>query len=287
MNPQVIVGLALKASIMLTVFGFALEATLEDLLYVWRRPRLLVRSLTGMFVVMPLFAIFLTRIFSFHSVVVIGLIVLSISPIPPLLPRRVTKAGGVAPYGLGLMVTAATFSIVYIPVATYLIGRYFDRPFAMDPAAVAKLVVLSVLIPITAGIVFRRFAPSLAERISHRIVRIAGIVLLIVVLCILVVALPVAWSLVGNGTILAFIAFVIVGLLVGHLLAGPSPDEQVTLALSTACRHPGLALAIASANIPDEHRVVGGILLYLLTNAIFTIPYIAWQRKKVRGHATV
>lgn len=65
MNTQEIVVLALRVSIMLTVFGFGLEGSIGDLLYLLRRPRLLVLSLTAMFVVMPLFAIFLTRVVHF------------------------------------------------------------------------------------------------------------------------------------------------------------------------------------------------------------------------------
>ncbi len=285
MNLQAIVVFAIKASITLTLFGFGLQATLEDLLYLWRRPRLLFRSLAVMFVVMPLFAIFMTRIFSLDQAVVIALIALSISPVPPLLPKRVTKEGGVAPYGLGLMVIAGTLAIVYIPLANYLLGKYFHRSLAMDPGAVMKIVALRVLIPLAAGIVVRKFAPATAERMARPIIRIAGIVLIIGVLCVTPVVLPIAWSLVGNGTVLVFFAFVIAGLLIGHLLGGPSPDDRVTLALSTACRQPGLALAMASANFPGDRHVVGAILIYLVTNFIFSIPYIAWQRKKLTGHA--
>src|SRR5271156_6942610 len=115
MSPQTIVGLALKASIMLTVFGFGLQASRQDLTYLLQRPRVLLRSLIAMFVLMPLFALLVTRVFSFNPAVVIALIALSISPVPPLLPRKVTKSGGIAPYGLGLMVTAATLAILYIP----------------------------------------------------------------------------------------------------------------------------------------------------------------------------
>ena len=133
MNTQEIVVLALRVSIKLTVFGFGLEGSIGDLLYLLRRPRLLVLSLTAMFVIMPLFAIFLTRVVHFNPAVVIALIALSISPVPPLLPRKMTKAGGIAPYGLGLMVMAATLAILYIPLASDLIGRYFDRDFGMSP----------------------------------------------------------------------------------------------------------------------------------------------------------
>ena len=107
MTPQEMVGLALKVSILrLTVFGFGLQATRDDLLYV-RRPGLMARSLVAMFVIMPLVAIafrYPSSISSFQSL--IALIALSISPVPPLLPRKIREGGGVAPYGLGLMVTA-------------------------------------------------------------------------------------------------------------------------------------------------------------------------------------
>jgi bile acid:Na+ symporter, BASS family len=282
MDLKMIVGLALKASIMLTLFGFGLHATREDLLYLLRRPRVLVRSLAAMFVVMPVFAILMTRLVALDRAVVIALIALSISPVPPFLPMKVTKSGGHAPYGLGLMVTAASFSIVYIPLAVYVIGKYFHRPFTMGPGAVAELIVLSVLAPLAAGMVFRQVTPAIAERIANPLARIAGIVLLVGVLCVLAVSLPKAWALTGHGTILALIAFAAVGLTVGHFFAGPGPEQRVTLALSTASRHPALALAIAGVNVPDERRVIYAVLLYLVVSALITIPYVAWQRKRVR-----
>lgn len=279
MSFHAVIGVALKTSITLTVFGFGLEATRQDLLYLLRRPRTLALSFTAMFVVMPLFALLIAKTISLNPAVVIALIVLSISPVPPLLPKRVTKSGGTVSFGLGLMASAAAFSIVYIPVAVYLLGRYFHKPFSMGPTAVAKLIVVTVMIPLVLGMAFRRAAPTTAKRIANPIIRIAGIVLLVGALCILAFALPTVWSLIGNGTIFAFIAFVAVGIAVGHLLGGPSPDERVTLALSTSCRHPALALATATTNIPAEHRVVSAILLYLVISILLTISYVAWQRK--------
>jgi BASS family bile acid:Na+ symporter len=280
MSLKMIVGLALKASIMLTLFGFGLQATREDLLYLLRRPSVLVRSLVAMFLVMPVFAILMTGFVSFDRAVVIALIALSISPVPPILPTKVTKSGGHPPYGLGLMVTAASFSIVYVPLAVYLIGKYFNRPFTMGPGALAELIVISILLPLAAGIVFRKVAPTITGRIAGPLARIAGIVLLAGVLCLLAFSLPGIWALIGNGTIVAFVAFVIVGLAVGHFFGGPGPEQQVTLALSTASRHPALALAIAGVNVPEERRVISAVLLYLVVNALITIPYVAGQRKR-------
>ena len=286
MTPQTVVVLALKISIVLTVFGFGLRASLADLLCLVRKPRLLFLSLVAMFFIMPLFAILLASVFSFTPAVAIALIALSISPVPPLLPKKITKSVGIAPYGLGLMVTAASLSIVLIPLATFLIGRYFNRPFTMGPGAIAKLIFPSVLIPLAAGMLLSRFLPALANRIAPPLLFISTILLLLGVLCILVFAMPSIWFLIGNGTILAFAAFILVGLITGHLLGGHDPDEHVPLALCTACRHPALAIAIAAANVPNEHRVFSAVLLYALLNTLLTLPYVQWQRKRATQLAT-
>lgn len=67
MNPQELVVVVLKVSIVVTLFGFGLEATRDDMLYMLRRPRVLLRSLVAMFVVMPLFAVLLTKTFHFQK----------------------------------------------------------------------------------------------------------------------------------------------------------------------------------------------------------------------------
>ncbi len=284
MNAQAFVIIALKASIFLTVFGFGLLATREDLLYVWRRPGLLARSLVAMFVIMPLLAVFLVSQFGYQQAVDIALVALAISPVPPLLPRRVTQSGGRTPFGLGMMVTAAVLSIVFIPLALRILGRFEEKPFAMTPGDVASLIGMSVLLPVAAGMLLRKVAPQVATRIVKPVSKFAIICLLLSVLPVLVKVFPVAWSLIGDGTIIGIVAFIVAGLIVGHLLGGPNPDERVTLALLTACRHPALALAIAAANFPDQKRVVGAILLYLLLNMLLAIPYVSWQRR-VRAHA--
>jgi BASS family bile acid:Na+ symporter len=281
MNRQQIVLLMAQASIFLTVFGFGLQATRDDLLFLVRRPGILVRSLVAMFLVMPLFALLVTRTFEFHPAVKIALGALAISPVPPLLPRRQVKAGGQGSYGLGLMATAALLSIAFVPLALNVLGRIQGVPLTISSWAVARVVMISILAPLAAGMGFRALAPSLAERIARPVGLIATGLLAVAVIAILVGALPVALSLVGNGTILVFVAFVAFGLAVGHYLGGPTDEERVVLALSTACRHPALALAIAGATFPDEKRVVGAIVLYLLLNLIVAIPYQSRLRGKV------
>ena len=59
MKLQELIVLGLQLSIALTVFGFGLKATVDDVLDVMRRPALLARSLVAMFLIMPVVAVIL------------------------------------------------------------------------------------------------------------------------------------------------------------------------------------------------------------------------------------
>ena len=213
------------------------------------------------------------------------LIALSVSPVPPILPRKELKAGLRASYAVGLLVAAALLAIVFVPLAVEVLGWAFAKEAHMRPSAVARLVAITVLLPLATGIVGRRLAPSLAERMAGPTSVGAMVLLGVGALLIAFSAWPAAMSLIGNGRVLAIAGFVVIGLAAGHLLGGPDPRDRTVLSLSTASRHPGIALAIASVNFPAVKLVIGAVLLYLVVNAIVSIPYLTWQRRRLAGGA--
>jgi BASS family bile acid:Na+ symporter len=275
-----LIPIVVQASILLLVFGLGLHATLEDVSYLFRRPGLLVRALLAMGVVVPFVAAVLAAVFDLYPPVEIALLLLAVSPVPPILPGKQLKLGGHASYVYGLLVTAALFAIVLVPLMIEVLGRVFQREAHIAPAAIAKVVLITVLAPIVAGLAVRHFAPALAERIASFVTRLGTVLLIVGLLPILVTAWPGIVSLIGNGTILAIAAVVIAGLIAGHLLGGPDPDDRTALAIASSMRHPGVALAIAKVNFPDEKLVFAAVLLFAVMNAIVTIPYAAWRRRQ-------
>jgi len=280
MDAKQLLTLAFQVAIIGTVFGFGLKSTSDDLLYVVRRPGLLLRSLLAVLVVMPVLAVLLVKAFDFRQTVEIVLVALAISPVPPLLPQKESKAGGRRSYGLGLMLFLGLVAIVVIPLVIELLARVFSRSFTVDSGAIARIVFVAVLLPLVAGMAVRMFLPRIAERLDKPVHIMANGLLLVGALVLLAVAWQAVWAAAGDGTLLVLIAFVVAGLVVGHLMGAPEPEHSVVLALSTACRHPAIALAIAVANFPDQ-RFGGTILLYLLVSAAVGFPYVAWQRRRL------
>lgn len=283
MNLAALILLAVKASIFLNVFSLGLNAGMRDATYLLRRPSRLARALLPMFVVMPLFAAVIASAFDLHPAVKIALIALAVAPIPPLLPKKEMKAGGEPSFVIGLLVAMALLSILFTPLAVDLLGKAFGTPARIRPAVIARLVLFTVIVPLGAGMLFRRAAPTLAARAAKPITSLATASLIAGLLPILFTAEPAVESLMRNGTLAAIVAFVLVGLVAGHLLGGPAPEDRTVQALSTASRHPGVAMAIASANFPQQKLTPAAILLYLIVCAIVTIPYLTWRKRRHAG----
>ena len=276
---QHLVMLAIQVSILCTVFGFGLKATREDLLYLLRRPSLVGRSLLAVFVVLPIVAVLLVLTFDFPQSVKIVLVALALSPVPPLLPRKETGAGGQSSYALGLMAILSIVSIVAVPLGLEFLQRAFGRELGMPPGTIASVVVKGTILPLLAGMAVRAFLPGVASRIQRPVELIARLLLPAAVVVLFAGAATSVWALVGDGTVASMVILTLAGLAIGHVLGGPHPEQSVVLALSTACRHPALALTIATTNFPD--RQFGAIiLLYLIVNGIVCVPYLKWHQRR-------
>jgi BASS family bile acid:Na+ symporter len=280
MDLATLIPLGLKISVAMMVFGLGLSATFDDAFYLFRRPSEFVRSLLAMAIIMPLVATVLAAAFDLHPAVKIALIALAVSPVPPLLPKKQRKAGGRASYAVGLLVAAALLSIVFVPVAVELLGRGFGTAtHHISFLAVARLAMMAVLGPLLAGILFRSVAPAIAQRIVRPMSLIATVLLFLCAIAVLFSAWQPIVSLIGNGTLVALGAFIVIGLMTGHLLGGPDPEDRSVLALATAARHPGVAMAVATANFPEQKLSGAAILLYLVLSAILSIPYVMWRKR--------
>jgi predicted Na+-dependent transporter len=251
---------------------------MDDVTYLARHPRLFFRSILAMNGVMLLFAIGVIMLFGPPAPVKIALIALAVSPVPPVLPGKQFQAGGSPGYTIGLLAGAAIFSIVFVPLVIEAIGAVFGLDMHEPVDKVASIVMISVVIPLVAGIVLRHFAPALAERMASPISTCATVLLALAVVPVLVVAAPTFWSLVGNGVLACLIAFTLIGVGVGHLLGGPNPNNRAVLALATGTRHPGIAIAISSINFPNQKAVLSVVLFHLIIGAIVSLPYV--QRHK-------
>jgi BASS family bile acid:Na+ symporter len=276
--------LAIAASIVLLVFALGLRATFADATSFFRGflrpPHRLMRAVLVMYLIVPAVAVAVALAVDLSKPVRAALVAMAVAPIPPILPRKQLKLGGGSDYVFGLLVAMSIASVVMVPICVWLLGLAFGRDASFGPDAIAKLIGTTVLVPLLAGLTVAHFAPAVARRVAPTVAGLGNVLLVAGALPVLIGAWPALVSLAGGGTIPAMLAVIAFAIVAGHRLGGPAPDERATLALAAAMRHPGIALAIATLNVPEEPRIPAAILLYMLTAMVATFVYGRWQRRK-------
>jgi len=279
MTAQEALGLGLQSSIMLTVLGFGLGATFSEANYLFRRPKLLLRCVLSMSVVMPIVFIAVSRTLDLPLEARAALVAISISPVPPILQKKQLGAGGRIEFVTGLLVAMSALAIVLVPLWVWIVDQAFDRQGHMGPLAVAKIMLTTVFVPLAIGLLIRRFLPS-AQRASPVVMGIAGALLVVVVAILIWGMWPQMRVFIGNGAIVIIVGLVAAGLIVGHVLGGPNEGDRTALAMATASRHPAVALAVAtSGTLTAAKPELAVILLYLLVATALTIPYQRWRQR--------
>jgi BASS family bile acid:Na+ symporter len=265
-----------------------MRATFADVTSLFREsfrpPHRLLRALAAMYLVVPACAVGLGLAFDLPVAVRTAILAMAVSPIPPILPGKQLKLGGHREYVFGLIVAVSVCALVLVPVTVKLIGLVFSRETSFGPEAVARVIAMSILIPLAFGMVVRHVAPHWAARFAPWASRIGTLLLVAGVLPVLVKAWPAMESLVGHAAMIAIVALVVVAIVAGHWIGGPDPHDRSTLAVASAMRHPGVAMAIATQNMPDEPRIGAALLLYLLAAVVATSVYgMVWKHAEADG----
>lgn len=265
---------ALIISVVLSVFSLAMRSRLHDLTYLLTHWRLGFGALLSMYVVVPAATIAMCLIFTFRAPVEIALIATAFSPMPPILPGSQLKAGGRPSYVAGLIVLTTIVAVIAAPLGVAVAGGIFGLEVGVAPARVAMLVGITIGLPLIAGLIVAWLAGSHAHRIAAGAGALGHGLLVISVLGILVLLAPAIWAVIGDGSILALVALAGIGFGAGYLFGGPDVHDKAALSLASATRHPGVAIAIATANFPDEKLAPAAITLGLAIATLLGIPYI-------------
>ncbi|MGO4168809.1 Na+-dependent transporter [Novosphingobium sp. PhB55] len=275
-----LIPLLLTLSLGLLVVAAGLASSRGDFAYVLKRPRLLLPAFVAIMVIPILAAMAIVALFPLSQAAKAGILLMAISPVPPLMPGKALKAGGHTPYVYGLMATGAVFAVIFVPILGALAARFYGVHAQFPVSVVARNILIGVAIPLVVGLVVGRVllrAP--APRLTKAVTIAAYLLLVLAALPILIKVWPAMMALIGNGTVLAMILVVVVAIAGGHFLGGDNLADRGSLAISAAMRHPGIALALAGANHANA-ALSAAVLLFLIVGFLVLIPYQMLLRRQ-------
>ncbi len=279
MNPAIILKLMLLLGVVLLVVAIGTRARLEEPLLMLRRPALALRAMLAMYGALPAFVLLLVWLLPLREGVGAVLLGFAVSPVLPPWAKKGAAVGGNTDYVIGLQLLSTGIALLVVPLMIAITYRLFGVETAFDPLAMELVLLVTVAIPLALGIGLGRLYPGVAPRLGALADRLGGVLLLLGAVALLIAHGQKILAVIGQGTVIITVVVIAFGLLVGELLGGPDPGNRRALASATVCRHPAIALLLASGAFPErEATVIGTVLLYLLASLVLPIPYERWRK---------
>jgi bile acid:Na+ symporter, BASS family len=136
---------------------------------------------------------------------------------------------------------------------------------------------MTILLPVCLGILIRSFFPKVARTVGPALAKVGGVVLLILVLFVVAMTYGLLIKM-DLWSYLVMAAVVTVSMAVGHCLGPRDAEEQTTLAMESAARHPGLAMTIAALNFSPQ-KALPVLVPYLVVFVVVTTIYLQWRKR--------
>ena len=284
MTLQMLLILLVKTSVITLMVSLGLGLQLNTLALFRHRPWLILRSLLGTCVLVPLVALVLLKLpmsSEMSAGARFGIALMALCPSAPLTLRKADRQGGDFHLAALLQVAAALVAVVTIPLLTDVFrATYQVQGWNIAPKTVAAQVALVQVLPLTAGLMLSRWFPQIAARWAIPIQKTANLVNLAVVGLIVLMVFPKVLSF-AEENLVALAAMVIMtfaALSIGYALGGANSEERTTTAVVTSMRNPGLALLFATTHGKDVSGIKLAILTYLLVTILGSIPFYRWSK---------
>jgi bile acid:Na+ symporter, BASS family len=261
------VPVALLVFVVSSMLAVGLSLTVGQILAPLRNARLVILALVANFVLMPLAALLIARVFRLDQPLGVALLLLGAAAGAPFLPKLAGVAKGNLAFSVGLMVLLMVLTVGYMPIVMPLLLE----GVSVDPMQIARSLVLLMLLPLVIGLALRARFAAAAGRAAPVLNRVSTLSLILMVVLMLVTNLRNIIDLFGTRGVLASIVFLLVGFGLGWLLGGPGRDTRSVLALGTAQRNIAAALVVGGQNF-DDPRVVVMVVVVAIVGLLVLMP---------------
>jgi bile acid:Na+ symporter, BASS family len=235
-----------------STLGVGLRLTVGQILTPLRNGRLVALSLLANFVLSPAVAILLASVLGLDEALRVGLLLCGVAAGAPFVLKLADLAKGDMPFAVGLMVVLMVITVGYMP----LVLPVLLEGVSVEPAKIARSLILLMLIPLALGLAVRARIEAVAARVAPVVGQVSSVAMILVVTLTTAGHFKSVLSVLGTFGILAAVVFTAVCVAIGWLLGGPAADTRPVLALGTAQRNTAAALVVAGQNFSDPKVVV-------------------------------
>jgi bile acid:Na+ symporter, BASS family len=247
---------------------------------------LMLRILVAVLILVP--GATLAILFAFHAplALAIGLAILVACPPAALMVSSAPNKGASAPFMARLHLALSGLAFVTVPAVLYVLSGALGFKAEVDLGSMGWTLARTNLGPLALGLAVRGFAPAMAERVGPILGKAGKIGIVVVVLFALTKFYPALLHMDPLSYLIVALVSV-AALAIGHFSGPADPHERTALAIECGVRHPGLAIAIATANFGAERTLPVLFPCVVAFMAIATVYLSLRQRTPSRAIAKV
>lgn len=230
------------------------------------------KMLAANFVFAPLLMIIALYFAPFDPALKAGLLIFSLGAGAPFLIKLTQTAEHELSLGAAVMMVLMVVTVPYMPI---VLPRVLSG-VSVDALAIAKALLIQMLLPIGVGMLFAQLLPSLAKRLQPWVGRIGNLAMYAMVVATLIGYFPNLLNIIGTGAFLVGLVFVAAAFGFGYL-AGWGKDHLEDIGgLGTAQRNTAAGVIVAIQNFKDPNvfvmltlaNILGIVMLLFVAKAL-------------------
>lgn len=253
-----------------SMLSVGLSSTWRELVEPLKNRRGVAKALIANFVLVPLWAVIVLKLFNFGSSFSNGLFLVAAAAGAAFAIKVVEVARKDIALATTVLLVLLPATVIYMP---------FVVPWVLPQAqvnawAVGGPLIWMLFLPLGVGLVFVNFWPTPGARLQPFMQKTSTLALIMLVISLFISNIGAIVEIFGQGVFIA--AFLILGgaYLAGYVLGGTGRDTRAVLGFSTAQRNYAAALVVASQSFADPLATVTIVITSLVSMALL-FP-IAW-----------
>ncbi len=267
-------------NLLLSIILFTMGTTLkvDDFVRVFRNPKEISVGLLAQYIVMPVLALALARIFSLNPALTVGLILVGTVPGGTASDVITFLAKGDVALSVSLTAVSTVISPILTPLITLLlIGNQIN----FSPVDMFISIIEIVIIPIFLGLILNYKFPDFCEKLKDYLPAISSIVICLIVAGVIGAnkqAILASSVIIIFVIILQYFLAMILGFGVGYL-AGMNKKQIITVAIELSFQNSGLSTGLAKTHFPSlPQATVPGALYSVWQNFAGSILAYVFRR---------
>ena len=211
-----------------------LACDLKEAMKSLRSPRFILLNLLWGWIVGPVLALLIIKILPMSDGHAAGLILVSLAPIAPFLPIAALKARGDMTFTGAYILLTTILTVVLMP----LMAPLLIKGLTLNTWALAKPLILLVLIPLLIGVALKHYKAPVADKIFKPVKKIGGISLLVCLVMVIWIYGKQMLDTVGSLATVAWVIFMVVMAVLPYLFGfGLKQNQRSVLAIGQSSRN--------------------------------------------------